>query len=191
MRPTKSRQCLCCKGYFQPDARNTHHQTYCLMPICRKASKAASQRLWLAQPGNGNYHRGPIAVARVSAWQQAHPEYRERQKKKRVTALQEFCPSQVTEYPQEKPALPDTAEISGGPAGPALQDFITTQPFVFVGLIAHFFNVTLQDDIARTTRSLQELGEDIANGRRPDAFLTTGDTFRTRAASASPVPVEG
>jgi hypothetical protein len=66
-----------------------------------------------------------------------------------------------------------------------------TQPYVFVGLIAHFFNITLQDDIASTTRSLQKLGEDIANGRGPDEFGKTGDLPRTTAPGAGAVQLVG
>lgn len=188
MKPAKSRQCLCCKEPFKADARNTHHQKYCSAPTCRKASKAASQRLWLAKPGNENYHRGPIATARVSDWQKAHPEYRERQKIKRSAALQDHCAVQAPESTQE---LLIHEEISVLPVTPALQDFITTQPYVFVGLIAHFFNLTLQDDIANATRSLQRLGEDIANGRGQDEFFKAGNLFGAHAAGAGTVQLGG
>lgn len=187
MKPAKSRQCLCCKEPFKADARNIRHQKYCSAPICRKTSKAASQRLWLAKPGNENYHCGPVAVARVSDWQKAHPEYRERQKIKRGTALQDHCNMQPSESTPEPLILPVSEEFSVLPVCPALQDFITTQPYVFVGLIAHFFNLTLQDDIANTTRSLQKLGEDIANGRGQDEFFKTGNLFEAHAAGAGTV----
>ena len=82
---------------------------------------------------------------------------------------------------------PIPEELSLVPASPALQDVIMSQPYVFVGLIAHFFNLTLQDDIASTTRSLQKLGEDIANGRNPNEFGKTGDLFGTNAARAGSV----
>ena len=191
MKPAKSRQCLCCKEPFKADARNIRHQKYCSAPICRKASKAASQRAWLARPGNENYHSGPIATARVSGWQKAHPEYRERQKIKRVAALQDHCIVQVPESTQELLILPVGEAFSVLPVSPVLQDFITTQPYVFVGLIAHFFNLTLQDDIATTTRSLQKLGEDIANGRGQDEFFKTGNLFGAHAAGAGAVQLGG
>jgi len=187
MKPAKRRQCLCCKEPFQADARNLHHQKYCSEPICRKASKQASQRLWLSRPENENYHCGPVAVARVSAWQKTHPEFREQQKIKRVSALQDDCKVQVPELTQELLLLPMQEELSVLPVPAALQDFITTQPFVFVGLIAHFFNLTLQDDIANTTRSLQRLGEDIANGRGQDECFKTSHLFGAHVAGASAV----
>ncbi len=191
MKPAKSRQCLCCKEPFKADTRNIRHQKYCAKPVCRKASKVASQHLWLAKPDNENYRCGEVAVARVSAWQKAHPEFRERQKAKRGSALQDDCPVQFYESKHELPALPILEELSVLPVPAALQDFITTQPYVFVGLIAHFFNLTLQDDIASTTRSLQRLGEDIANGRGKDEFFKTGDLFGAHAASTGAVQLGG
>lgn len=191
MKPAKSCQCRCCKQSFKADPRNAHHQKYCSEPACRKASKEASQRAWLAAPENRNYHSGPDAVARVRDWQNAHPAYREGQKAKRAFALQDICDAQVLESKQEFAILPAPGDISAVPVLPALQDFIATQPLVFIGLIAHFFNITLQDDIANTTRSLQKLGEDIANGRGADECIKTGDLFRTPAAGAGAVQLGG
>lgn len=191
MKSGRSRICLCCEEAFEADRRNARHQKYCAKPACRKASKAASQCLWIAKPENRNYHCGPDAVARVRDWQNAHPDFREQQKVKRAAALQDHCHSQVLESTQESSLLPISAEISLAPVWPALQDFISTQPLVFVGLIAHFFNLTLQDDIASTARSLQKLGEDIANGRRPDEFIKTGNLFRAPAAGAGAVQLGG
>ena len=186
MKPAKSRLCLSCKEAFEADRRNSHHQKYCSAPACRKASKAASQRDWIAKPENQNYHSGPEAVARVRAWQNDHPEYREQQRTKRAAALQDHCNAQVLELKQESATVLKLGEV---PA-PALQDFIRTQPLVFIGLIAHFFNLSLQDDISNTTRILQKLGEDIANGRLPDEFVKTGDLFRTHAPGAGAVQLD-
>jgi hypothetical protein len=191
MKPARSRVCLCCDEAFQADRRNVYHQKYCSAPACRKASKAESQRAWIAKPENRNYHSGPDAVARVRNWQTTHPEYREHQNTKRANALQDHCSVQVHDLKQESLTLPNPAEIAVAPVSPALQDFIMTQPYVFVGLIAHFFNITLQDDIASTTRSLQKLGEDIANGRGPDEFGKTGDLPRTTAPGAGAVQLVG
>lgn len=186
MKPAKRRLCISCKEAFEADHRNARHQKYCADPACRKASKAASQRVWMAKPENRDYHSGPEAVARVRAWQDAHPEYRERQRAKRAAALQDRCDAQVLELKRELAKTPIPAEVSD----PALQDFMHTQPLVFIGLIAHFFNLTLQDDISSTTRILQKLGEDIANGRLPDEFVKTGDLFRTHAPGAGAVQLD-
>lgn len=186
MKPAKSRLCLSCKEAFDADRRNARHQKYCSAPACRKASKAASQRVWIAKPENQNYHSGLEAVTRVRAWQDDHPEYRERQKAKRAAALQDHCNVQVLELKQESATAPTLAEASA----PALQDFIHTQPHVFIGFIAHFFNLTLQDDISSTARILQKLGEDIANGRLPDECVKTGDLFRAHAPGAGAVQLD-
>ncbi|MEI6737553.1 MAG: hypothetical protein WCL29_03640, partial [Pseudomonadota bacterium] len=98
---------------------------------------------------------------------------------------------QVHDLKQKSDILPNPAEIAVAPVCAALQDFIVTQPYVFVGLIAHFFNITLQDDIANATRSLQKLGEDIANGRGPDEFGKTGNLPRAHAPGAGAVQLGG
>src|SRR5208337_3616495 len=49
----------------------------------------------------------------------------------------------------------------GRRAGPALQDVLTAQPAVLIGLIAHMVGTPLQDDIVRTTDRLLRLGQDI------------------------------
>ena len=43
----RKRTCKHCKGCFDPDPRNVGRQHYCSQPLCRQASKAASQRRWL------------------------------------------------------------------------------------------------------------------------------------------------
>ena len=71
----EQRSCLFCREMFRADRRNARHQKYCSEPACRKASKAASQRAWLAKSENQDYFRGPENVARVQAWRAAHPGY--------------------------------------------------------------------------------------------------------------------
>jgi hypothetical protein len=43
----------------------------------------------------------------------------------------------------------------------ALQDVITAQPAVLIGLIAHLVGTPLQEDLVRTTDRLLRLGQDI------------------------------
>ena len=69
------RKCLCCKDFFDPDRRSANRQRYCAKPVCRIASKAASQAAWLAKPQNIDYFRDPVHVARVQAWRANHPGY--------------------------------------------------------------------------------------------------------------------
>ena len=60
------RKCRHCGQLFRPDPRNLRHQRYCSAKECRRASKAASQRRWLAKTENRDYFRGPEQMARVS-----------------------------------------------------------------------------------------------------------------------------
>ena len=191
MKPVSGHVCLGCEAPFEANRRNAHHQKYCSAPACRKASKKASQHRWMAKPENRNYHSGPQAVARVQNWQRANPEYRVRQKAKRSPALQEIVPSQPPVYKAESTPPLHLEMLSAPPEPAALQDVVDVQAYVFIGLISHFFAITLQDQIASTVRSLQRLGEDIANGRDPDEFFKTGHLFRTSAADSRAVQLGG
>ena len=167
MARTEDLKCLLCGAFFVADARNARHQKYCCAPACRKESKAASHRAWLAKSDNQNYFRGAENVARVKSWREAHPGYWRRPKGQRgkaapgaaePIALQEVCPPQpleIIEAPQD--ILPT-----------ALQDVWLGQPAVVIGFIAHFMGSTLQEDIARSTRRLVQLGTDIMAGRMGD-----------------------
>jgi len=50
------RRCRHCGHWFTPDRYNVYHQEYCSRPECRAASKAASQKKWLAK--NPDYFSG-------------------------------------------------------------------------------------------------------------------------------------
>jgi len=160
--------CLFCGEIFRPDRRNAGHQKYCSAANCRKASKAASRRAWLAKPENRDYFRGPENVARVRSWRAAHPGYWRRpggQSAGRLDTrlpLQDLCLPQVVEM---------AADSTDDPQ-PALQDLWRDQPAVLIGFIAQFTGSALQDDIARSTRRLIELGRDILAGRRGDDHQT-------------------
>ena len=144
------RKCRCCRKLFHPDPRNRHHQRYCSVPACRAASKAASQARWLATPENQGYFRGPVNVARVQAWRSRHPGYW--RKARRVgTALQDLSITQPIDFRREK------ANAARSP----LQDVLTAQPAVLIGLIAHIVGTPLQDDIVRAADRLLRLGQDI------------------------------
>lgn len=156
------RKCLCCKLFFDPDQRNRARQRYCPKPDCRLASKAASQAAWLAKPQNRDYFRDPVHVARVQAWRAAHPGYG-RGKRRRVAPLQDDWFAQVNDSIEESAIRGESADTA------ALQDLLiapSASPSpVLVGLIAHLFEVTLQEDIAATTRRLVQLGHDVIKGQ--------------------------
>jgi len=90
----------------------------------------------------------------VQAWRRAHPGYGRRERSRERLPLQEVCESQ-------------TVDSSSQLAHSALQEIICAQPLVLLGLIAHFTDSPLQEDIAAATRRLLELGRDVVDGRTP------------------------
>jgi hypothetical protein len=130
------------------------HQRYCSKAACRKASKAASQRRWLAKAQNRDYYRGTANVERVRAWRAAHPGYWRRPGAQSTSALQEDSSAQPIETHEKSPSL---AEV-------ALQDLLRSQPFVLIGLIANLTGTALREDIAFTAQRFQQLGQDIVAG---------------------------
>ncbi len=154
MKRYRRRKCRHCNELFHPDRRNLRHQRYCSKPLCRKASKAASQRRWLSKAQNRDYFRGAENVRRVREWRSAHPEYWQSTGSKEDFALQEDSLAQPLDNKGE------SSELEGS----ALQDLLCSQPLVLIGLIANLTGTALQEDIARTGRVLRELGHDILSG---------------------------
>jgi hypothetical protein len=166
------RKCLCCGLFFKPDHRNRQRQRYCSSAPCQRASKAGSQAAWLAQPQNKDYFAGPVHVSRVQAWRAAHPGY-SRGKARKGPALQDTLIAQVDES-IEKYAV-HTAPADARETV-ALQDLFNAPSPLLAGLIAHLFEVGLQEDFAVTTRHLVQLGQDLINRSRDE----------DRQASAAP-----
>jgi len=159
------RKCKCCRKLFRPDPRNCRHQCYCSAHACRAASKAASQTRWLAKPENQDYFRGPVNVARVKAWRSRHPGYW-RKGRRSGDALQEVSTVQAVD-----PA-PKTGDFVRSP----LQDVLSVQPAVLIGLIAHIVGTPLQDDIVRATGRLLRLGQDILSSAVAGAAMPPPNT---------------
>ena len=164
MAGTERRKCKCRHKLFRPDPRNRHHQRYCAAPSCRAASKAASQARWLAAPENQDYFRGPVNVARVKEWRSRHPGYWRKRRCPR-TALQDLSLAQAVDFTNKKAIF----------VGPPLQEILSAQPAVLIGLIAHLTGTPLQDELARTTDRLLRLGQDIL------ATSTARDALHDRA----------
>jgi hypothetical protein len=112
-------KCKCCRRLFVPDPRNLRHQCYCSQPLCRAASKAASQDRWLARPQNQDYFRGPDHVARVKDWRARHPGYW-RKASRPPTAFKDVSIAQVLGSKGK------TGDFARSP----LQDLLTTLPAV-------------------------------------------------------------
>jgi hypothetical protein len=191
MKSTKSRLCLWCGEAFDVDRRNVLRQKYCSVPACQKASKRASQARWLSRPENADYHKGPVAAARVAEWKKANPELVAGQRARKAAVVQDIYIVQAIELKQELSIFSNPAESSPEPESAVVQDFITVQPLVVIGLIAHFFNILVQEDMVSTTRRLQQLGEDIANGRSPDGCAKAGNLSGASAACAGAVQLGG
>ncbi len=182
MAQSGQRKCLCCDQYFYPDHRNRERQRFCSITACRHASKAISQAAWLAQPQNSEYFRDPVHVARVQAWRAAHPGYGSG-KPRRPAALQDPL---ITQVPDTMEECPVRVEIPAAHSPTALQDLLNAPSPVLAGLIAHLFEVTLQDDIAATTRRLVQLGHDVIN-RSHDEDSQASTAARAAAPGARAV----
>jgi hypothetical protein len=127
MNKHRRRKCLHCGDSYRPDPRNLRHQRYCSKSQCRKASKAASERRWLAKAPNRDYFRGAASVERVRAWRAAHPGYWRRPGAQSTSALQADSLAQPIETHEKSPPL----------AALALQDLLGAQPVVLIALIAN------------------------------------------------------
>jgi hypothetical protein len=153
MRPRMARgdrrKCKCCLKLFRPDPRNRRHQRYCSTPDCRRASKSASQARWLAQQENHDYFRGPVHLARSRAWRARLGYWRK-------SPCPRTAPKDVSTT-QTIGSIGKTGIFTRSP----LQDFVTAQPVVLIGLIAHLVATPQQDEIVRTTDRLLRLGQDI------------------------------
>ena len=182
MAQSGQRKCLCCGLFFDLDHRNRKRQRYCSATACRRASKAASQASWLAQPQNSEYFCGPVHVARVGAWRAAHPGFGRGRQRPRC-ALQDSLLVQVPESIEE---YANRGGLAAPPAEPALQDSWNTLPPALAGLIAHLFSVTLQDDMAATTRRLVQLGHDVINRGRGEGSEAGCDQAIAATAAAAP-----
>jgi len=178
MKPTQKRKCTHCHTFFLPDARNIRHQQYCGKPACRQASKTASRRKWLQKPENHDYFRGPENVRRVRQWRATHPGYWRRKPSTSQTALQDLSNRQLAENNQ------NTVKSESR----ALQDLLTAQPFVLLGLIANFTGTALQDDIDSTLRRLQQLGRDIAHHYKT---RSKGGLYDVKVSYSSPTGAPG
>ena len=153
MSQQRRRKCRHCGTLFRPDPRNIRRQRFCSKPPCRRASKAESQRRWLAKADNRDYFRGAENVERVRAWRSAHPHYWRRSSANTRSALQEHSLTQATDIDDE------SASLTNSP----LQELSRVQPLVLMGLIAQLTGAALQEDIVSASRRLPHIANDILN----------------------------
>lgn len=175
-------KCLNCNEAFHRDPRNGGRQSYCAKPVCRKASKAASQRQWLGRPENRDYFRGAGNCERVRVWLLANPGCRRKKRTPPGSVLQE-------------PLIPQSVEdvsVAVPVATSLLQEILFVQPAMFVGLISVMTGYGLQEDIAASARSFLVRGEDIlrmapGSTSSPNHENQNNPVPRTLAARAPPV----
>jgi hypothetical protein len=105
----------------------------------------------LHKPENQDYFRGPTNVERVQQWRREHPGYWRRNRPDSENALQETLSGNRLKKQTLK------SQLTTG----VLQDVLSAQAAVLVGLIAQLTGYGLQDDIAMTARHLQQLGNDF------------------------------
>ena len=148
------RECLHCKGLFRPHCRNGHHQEFCSEPSCRRASKAESQRRWLAKPQNRDYFQGSSNVERVRQWRKENPGYW-----KRAAPM----PGTLQDVLISQPSPPE--EVENKRSQVPLQDVLATQDPLVLGLIAHLIGSPLQDHIEETARNLLRKGRSFLDAR--------------------------
>jgi hypothetical protein len=149
MRKIKKKKCRHCRQLFIPDHRNRKTQIYCGREPCQKISKTISQKKWLNKPENKDYFRGHDNVKRVQEWRQNNPGYWKRTK--RSAALQDS----LTTQPIENNV--DNGRFDVQP----LQDLLTAQSPVIIGLISNLIGSALQDEIASTLLRMQQSGQEI------------------------------
>jgi predicted RNase H-like nuclease len=115
-----------------------------------------------------------VHVARVQAWRSRHPGYC-RKARRPGTALQDVSKAQSID------SAFGTVNLVRSP----LQEVITAQPAVLIGLIAHLVGTPLQEDIVRTTDRLLRLGRDILALSQSSAHVRAALAARSHAADQS------
>jgi hypothetical protein len=161
MKRTRCHKCRFCGELFKPNPRILSHH-YCGKGACRTASKKASQKSWIHTPTGRHYHSGPEQVDRVQSWRKTHPGYGCRKER----ALQDLITTQPVAPQAVITGLNSTCHLDKASCAPdgglnrPLQDLITTQDPLVVGLIAHLTGA-LQDEIASQIIRFQTHGQQI------------------------------
>jgi hypothetical protein len=188
--PARKRKCPHCKGFFHPDHRNVGRQRYCSKPECRRVSKTESQRRWRQKPDNLDHFKGDVHVQRVRQWRLDHPGYW-RRKASKAPETTDALQDATTPEPIENQPVEPTLETS---PKDALQDSLSIQHAIIIGLISHLTGHTLQDDIEMAVRRLQQLGRDISSASTPQSGgpsdAQTPHLFSQAAARAQPVQLD-
>ena len=174
MKSRRRKRCKHCNNLFHPDPRNRRHQRYCSSSQCRNASKKASHKRWLSKAENRDYYRGAEAVEKTQQWRVKNPGYW-----RKITAgtLQD-----VLEPPESTQATENTAKNRLNKrflTETALQELLSAETPLFVGLLAHLCGSTLLDDIESHARGLLRLSHDIC--QQPGGSDDSKTSYLSRA----------
>jgi hypothetical protein len=101
----------------------------------------------------------------VRAWRARNPGYW----RKRRVALQDLSLEQAIDSTNKKANF----------VSPPLQEILSAQPAVLIGLIAHITGTPHQEEIARTTDRLLRLGQDILATSGLEMAMTEPDSGGT------------
>src|SRR5258708_36131007 len=102
MKCSAQRKCQHCKEFYLPDRGNLHHQGYCSERVCRRQSKAESQRRWVQKPENQNYFSGSQNSQRVKEWRKRNPGYWRQKTPPPQEPLHDLCTTQVAQDEEVK-----------------------------------------------------------------------------------------
>jgi hypothetical protein len=125
-----------------------------------------------------------VHVQRVRLWRDEHPGWG-RGHSRRRRALQDRWIGQVPDAVEE---IADRAGRYKSARAPTLQDLLNPSKALLAGLIAQLCDVTLQEDMAQTTRRLLQRGQDlIAGGAGDDGSAQAGAVARAAAPATGAV----
>ena len=155
MKRARRRKCLCCGELFRPDARNLRHQRHCgkaRVPQGQQGGESAPLARESGEPRllpRGDQRGAGAGLARRASGVLAPSRPPKRRLRYKRT-----------------PARKALKHIGDSDffAPAALQEVLAAQPTVLIGLIAHLTDSALQEDIARASRRLLQLGHDILRG---------------------------
>ena len=126
-------------------------QRFCHQDLCKRASRALSQRQWLSKPQNRDYFTGPLNTERARQWRKANPGYWRKRKDPQNKAQQDLIDTYLAYV--EDVGCSDTRK--------SLQDFIKAQTAIMVGFASILTGSAQQDEIATILRSCLTRGGDI------------------------------
>ncbi len=192
---SSSPKCLHCNALFDPDSRNRGRQRFCSAAPCRQASKRHSQALWLQQPANKDYFKGPSHSERVRQWRARNPGYWRRHPRTAPEASQGSLPLEGVQPIDDQGAKRSFAPVAlQDPSTSPLQDPSFSYPPVLVGLVALQTGIALQEDIHAHLDRMAQSGLAIlrhgAGGWSLSHDRSSQSPPQARTAPPSPLPLQ-